>query len=130
MKDAKHIFFIAVAIMIAIVVILGIIFGNIKHKDNIEKPVESEMIDSIVNDLVIDYNWKLDSLYSDIIILTDSIELLQNENNRLLNIIDSINEELFIDEYKLERIKEYNRIAAQGNNITFLRGWINRVLNE
>lgn len=130
MKDAKHIFFIAVAIMIAIVVILGIIFGNIKHKDNIEKPVESEMIDSIINDLVIDYNWKLDSLYSDIIILTDSIELLQNENNRLLNIIDSINEELFIDEYKLERIKEYNRIAAQGNNITFLRGWINRVLNE
>lgn len=38
--------------------------------------------------------------------------------------------ELFIAKYKLERIKYYNKVAAKGNNIRFLRGWINRVLND
>jgi len=48
-----------------------------------------------------------------------------------LNIVkDSIGEDLFIAKYKLGRIKRYNEIAAKGNNIKYLRGWINRVLNE
>lgn len=38
--------------------------------------------------------------------------------------------ELFIAKYKLERIKYYNKVAAKGNNIKYLRGWLNRVLNE
>lgn len=40
------------------------------------------------------------------------------------------NEELIVANYKLERIRYYNNIAAKGNNIKYLRGWINRVLNE
>ena len=32
--------------------------------------------------------------------------------------------------FKLERIRDYNEIAKKGNNIKYLRGWINRVLNE
>lgn len=48
-----------------------------------------------------------------------------------LNIVkDSIGEDLFIAKYKLSRIKYYNDVAAKGNNIKYLRGWINRVLNE
>lgn len=48
-----------------------------------------------------------------------------------LNIVkDSIGEDLFIARYKLGRIKYYNDIAAKGNNIKYLRGWINRVINE
>ena len=48
-----------------------------------------------------------------------------------LNIVkDSIGEDLFIAKYKLGRIKYYVDIAAKGNNIKYLRGWINRVLNE
>ena len=48
-----------------------------------------------------------------------------------LNIIkDSLNEKLFVANYKLARIKKYNEIAAKGNNIKYIRGWINRVLNE
>lgn len=46
------------------------------------------------------------------------------------NIVDSLQEELFIAKYKLERIRYYNDIAKNGNNIRFLRGWLNRVLNE
>lgn len=42
----------------------------------------------------------------------------------------TINAELFVTKYKLERIRYYNNIAAKGNNIKYLRGWINRVLNE
>lgn len=42
----------------------------------------------------------------------------------------TISAELFVAKYKLERIRYYNNIAAKGNNIRFLRGWINRVLNE
>lgn len=48
-----------------------------------------------------------------------------------LNLVkDSLGKDLFIAKYKLGRIKYYNDIAAKGNNIRFLRGWINRVLNE
>lgn len=42
----------------------------------------------------------------------------------------TISAELFVAKYKLERIRYYNNIAAKGNNIKYLRGWINRVLNE
>lgn len=43
---------------------------------------------------------------------------------------DSLGKDLFIANYKLAKIKEYNRLAGNGNNIKFLRGWINRTLNE
>ena len=43
---------------------------------------------------------------------------------------DSIGEDLIVARIKLARIKEYNRIAAKNNNIKYLRGWINRVLND
>ena len=43
---------------------------------------------------------------------------------------DSIGEDLIVARIKLARIKEYNRIAAKGNNIKYVRGWINRVLEN
>lgn len=42
---------------------------------------------------------------------------------------DSLTGELQVATYKLERIRYYNDIAKKGNNITFLRGWIRRVLD-
>lgn len=41
-----------------------------------------------------------------------------------------MNEDEFILRFKLERIRYYNECAGKGNNIKFLRGWVNRVLNE
>lgn len=62
-----------------------------------------------------------------IVELEHKCNLLQDS----LNLVkDSIGEDLFIARYKLGRIKYYNNIAAKGNNIKFLRGWINRVLND
>lgn len=88
--------------------------------------VKKEQYDSLYRD------------YSSLYIKYDSLELSSRNVNDSLSYlckeqkvtIDSLSEKLFIAEYKLERIREYNRIAAQGNNITFLRGWINRVLND
>lgn len=77
-----------------------------------------------------------DTIYIvDTIVQYDTHALIQNDS--LWNAIaiqeqinDVLSEELFIANYKLERIREYNRIAQYDNNIKFLRGWINRVLND
>ena len=53
---------------------------------------------------------------------------LQLTKDSLEHITDSLGEDLVLARIKLARIKEYNRIAAKGNNIKYLRGWINRVL--
>ena len=49
---------------------------------------------------------------------------------RIIRTDSTMSRELFVAKYKLERIRYYNDIAAKGNNIKYLRGWINRVLNE
>lgn len=93
---------------------------NLEYKDSIEylNTTINCYEDSINKLRVLSYNSKelVDTLY-------DSL----NSKNY---IIDSLQTELFVAEFKLERIKEYNSIAAKGNNIKFLRGWINRVLSE
>lgn len=67
--------------------------------------------------------------------VTDSSLVTQLDS--LCNVIDSLKlendfmfEELSVAIFKLERIREYNEVAKKGNNIKFLRGWINRVLDE
>ena len=60
----------------------------------------------------------------------DTVSNLRCQIDNINVELDSINEELILAKIKLERIKEYNRIAAQDNNIKYLRGWINRVLNN
>ncbi len=59
-------------------------------------------------------------LEHDITLYQDSIKLIR----------DSLGESLFIANYKLAKIKRYNELAAKGNNIKYLRGWINRALDE
>lgn len=53
-------------------------------------------------------------------------KIIIDNNNKL----DSLKSAIFVYDYKLARIKEYNDIAGNGNNIKYLRGWINRVLKE
>lgn len=52
----------------------------------------------------------------------DSLALLKSDTTMAA--------ELFVAKYKLERIRYYNDIAKKGNNLKFLRGWINRTLEE
>lgn len=62
----------------------------------------------------------------------DTIYIIKRDtiDNTDYTVVDSLKSELLIKELKLARIKEYNKIAAKGNNIKYLRGWINRVLEE
>lgn len=55
-------------------------------------------------------------------------KILKQTQDSLNAVKDTTAEDLFIARYKLGRIKYYNDIAKNGNNIKYLRGWINRVL--
>lgn len=119
-NETKGISTIIGGILIFIIVILISISCNKKQKNNIN----TNNVDTVYVDLGISrdfYIYTIDSLYS----INDS---LIQENKKLVYINDSINEQLFVALYKLDRVEYYNKIAANGNNIKFLRGWINRVL--
>ena len=62
--------------------------------------------------------------------LKDSINYYKGMYNECVLLCDSLCEEIAVRDIKLARIAEYNRIAGQNNNIKYLRGWINRVLNN
>ena len=62
--------------------------------------------------------------------LKDSINYYKGMYNECVILCDSLCEEIAVRDIKLARIAEYNRIAGQNNNIKYLRGWINRVLNN
>lgn len=81
------------------------------------------------------YKDTIDTIYiykTDTIIIenTHKVDSIANLYNITKDSLDKANADLFISNYKLERIRRYNAIAAKGNNIKFLRGWINRVLNN
>lgn len=76
------------------------------------------------------YNNTIDSLNNEIKQDEKLIQYYKNQVDSYYILVDSLYEDIDVYKIKLDRIKEYNRIADQGNNIVFLRGWINRVLNQ
>ena len=62
--------------------------------------------------------------------LKDSVAYYKGMYDEYVLLCDSLCEEIAVRDIKLARIAEYNRIAGQNNNIKYLRGWINRVLNN
>lgn len=77
------------------------------------------------NEVIIYKNYLL-SMQDSINLYKDRLSIIQQYKDSII----VLNEELFIAKYKLERIKEYNRIAADKTQLQFLRGWINRTLNN
>lgn len=73
-----------------------------------------------------------------IVYLKNRLELAESQRDTAsanLNSCDSTNialrQELFVANYKLGRIKEYCNIVKKDNTqLKFLRGWINRVLEN
>lgn len=65
----------------------------------------------------------------EVIYLKEELRRCQ-DSLRIIRTDSTMSSELFIAKYKLERIRYYNEIAGKGNNIKYIRGWINRVLNE
>jgi len=104
--------------------------------------VDSSSVDTATNkydadaqlfELSRDHSIALDSLES----IRNKVDSLKLQLGKVIKTKDSVvkvnitnKEKLAVAEYKLLRIREYNRIAGQGNNIKFLRGWIIRTLNH
>ena len=106
-------------IILVIISFIIIPLSNISCNTNQDKIIETKYI--IVKDTVeVENIIKIVNLQRQLDLTRDSLNMIK----------DSIGEDLFVAKYKLGRIKYYNDIAAKGNNIIFLRGWINRVLNE
>lgn len=98
-------------------IILGVLSGAALYNKNPEPiikyiPLRGSSTDSIT-----------------IVNLTEELRRTQDSLNAY-KADTAISAELFVAKYKLERIRHYNAIAAKGNNIKYLRGWLNRVLNE
>lgn len=99
------------------------LFGGCVDKelaDRLQKEVKQAQ-----NEVIIYKNYLL-SMQDSINLYKDRLNIVQQYKDSIV----SLNEELFVAKYKLERIKEYNRIAADKTQLQFLRGWINRTLNN
>ncbi len=83
-------------------------------------------------------NNQVDSLNNIILKQQDSIDFYKNAldssiniNNKFIHDVDSLNNEIIVYKYKLGRIKEYcNIVKKNKSQQVYLRGWINRVLDE
>lgn len=118
---AKVIISIFAIVGMVVIIALGLIFDTKNKKINNDTRV-SEVV--YKNDSL---QQVCDSLET---VIDGMVEDISNAHSEYVYTVDSLTEEIDIMKIKLDRIKEYNRIAGQGNNIVFLRGWINRVLNE
>lgn len=117
------------ACIIAVVTIFIIFLGiEIYRNCNKNKTIKEYETTIVYKDSI--YNSTVDSLNNEIIQDEELIQCYKNQVDSYEILVDSLYEDIDIYKIKLDRIKEYNRIAGKGNNITFLRGWINRVLNE
>lgn len=108
---------IIIAFVCICVTYFGVLFYSVNKNHNKQK---------------ISYERIVDTVY---VYVEDSTSVAQIDS--LYTVIDSLkqNNEVLFDElsvaiFKLERIRDYNEIAKNGNNIKYLRGWINRVLND
>ena len=114
-----------VTVVTIFIIFLGIEIYKNCNKNKIIKEYETTIVykDSI-------YNNTVDSLNNEIRQDEELIQYYKNQVDLYKILVDSLYEDIDVYKIKLDRIKEYNRIAGKGNNITFLRGWINRVLNQ
>ena len=114
-----------IAVVTIFIIFLGIEIYRNCNKNKIIKEYETTIAykDSIYNNVV-------DSLNNEIRQNEELIQYYKNQVDSYEILVDSLYEDIDVYKIKLDRIKEYNRIAGQSNNIVFLRGWINRVLNQ
>lgn len=119
----------SVVIAFFIITVLAIAYSGYDYIQNTKITNEYEITINEKDSCIYELNEKLLIQNIEVENYKDSVIIYKDSINSLINELDSVNEELQINKIKIERIREYNRIAAQGNNIKFLRGWINRVIN-
>lgn len=111
------------------IIALAIFIASCGNKEVVTEPktdtvyVPIDSIEDVTNINILTLQTQIDYLNATLSDTRDSLRFYQDS-------VAVVSEDLFVARYKLGRIGEYNRIAAQGNNLKFLRGWINRVLKD
>lgn len=111
-----------------VVVLIALTFFSMIARCSIDYNVEKEKEHN--QEIVLYYEDLLQNVNIENENLKDSINYYKSMYNECVLLCDSLCEEIAVRDIKLARIAEYNRIAGQNNNIKYLRGWINRVLNN
>ena len=111
-----------------VVVLIALTFFSMIARCSIDYSVEKEKEHN--QEIVLYYEDLLQNVNIENENLKDSINYYKGMYNEYVLLCDSLCEEIAVRDIKLARIAEYNRIAGQNNNIKYLRGWINRVLNN
>ena len=112
-----------IILILLLISIVYAIFINFKYKDYL-LPTPKHIIDTVYVD---NTNENLINKCDSLMVINDSLMII---NDSLILINTKYKNELDVSLFKLERIREYNKIAGKSNNIKFLRGWINRVLED
>lgn len=111
-----------------VVVLIALTFFSMIARCSIDYSVEKEKEHN--QETILYYEDLLQNVNIENENLKDSIDYYKSMYNECVLLCDSLCEEIAVRDIKLARIAEYNRIAGQNNNIKYLRGWINRVLNN
>ena len=111
-----------------VVVLIALTFFSMVARCSIDYSVEKEKEHN--QEIVLYYENSLQNVNIENENLKDSVAYYKGMYDECVLLCDSLCEEIAVRDIKLARIAEYNRIAGQNNNIKYLRGWINRVLNN
>lgn len=111
-----------------VVVLIALTFFSMIARCSIDDSVEKEKEHN--QEIVLYYEDLLQNVNIENENLKDSVTYYKGMYDECVLLCDSLCEEIAVRDIKLARIAEYNRIAGQNNNIKYLRGWINRVLNN
>ena len=111
-----------------VVVLIALTFFSMIARCSIDYSVEKEKEHN--QEIVLYYEDLLQNVNIENENLKDSVTYYKSMYDECVLLCDSLCEEIAVRDIKLARIAEYNRIAGQNNNIKYLRGWINRVLNN
>lgn len=111
-----------------VVVLIALTFFSMIARCSIDYSVEKEKEHN--QETILYYEDLLQNVNIENENLKDSVAYYKGMYDECVLLCDSLCEEIAVRDIKLARIAEYNRIAGQNNNIKYLRGWINRVLNN
>lgn len=103
--------------IVLLIVCFGVVLGITSSCKNKTTPLHEKIEYIYVRDSA-----RIKELETVLQLTRDSLNVYKNDT--------SMTETEFVLRYKLERIRYYNELAGKGNNAKFIRGWINRVINE
>lgn len=99
------------------------------HRHNSLEVAKKDSIINVQLDTIDFYKRAYHYVDSELVYITDSLKAYNALDYKYQ--IDSLKSDLFVSNYKLGRIQEYcNIVERNSTQLKYLRGWINRVLED